>query len=180
MILEHSVQNADNLLRILAEGIQPRSVTKKKDNYGVARSHPDYIYIIAFPFFSRQAWGHYHLSLKEDYLREHIEQFRECAERPHDPRFAGFIKENGIISLTEGYRPEAYRQIISLKPIPVQGLDCLGIDYGYYSDEVLVRIKQALPQHMSLYLEQGHAGGSMERANLQLSAQKSDSPPKTL
>lgn len=164
MDLVHST-NGEKAISVLKKGLYPTSSGYAETTY--AQSNPDLIYFKFMNIFSPRkltGWGadgFYHFLLNMDWLRENRAQFEERAD-PQSPEFKEFLSEFGIIdgSYHWDVGDLISDQVISLKPVPVIGLDRLliGTPFNEPPDRVIdptsnqeVLLRDLLPKHMKLF-----------------------------
>jgi len=155
MLLEHRTQKMGRLLSILREGIRPSTETRK---VGLAAEPVDVVCFTAINDFQLRHdnplgrhWGHYPIILDPEYVKQNVDQFRDVNGKAHYKDFKQFVEDLGIKSLIWGSPVRRVpNQIISLKPIPVEGIEKVIVPFYLFRQHER-ELLDAKPQHVELY-----------------------------
>lgn len=144
--LIHSTADLFCASQILKQGIKPSTETKET----WLNVPSDKIFLIVRPDYQkRSVWGDYHFVISKKYIEEHADQFKAHPDSSSDKDFYEFIK-GFRIQLYQGYDcSPAFNQIISLRPIQLEGLEKLFIPKTASQEEVNA-LKEELPAHIEL------------------------------
>ena len=158
MKLVHSTYELENVRKILREGLKP-SKDSGKSEYDITQNSD----VICFSardekeaeHYMPTVWGIYHFVLNDKWFMENIGQFREHSEdteKDTEKEFWDFVKRAGLqpyeqLSEREKLIGRAYNQILSIQPVPVEGIEELVIP----SSEIRF-INSGIPKNMKLRL----------------------------
>lgn len=127
MRLVHSTEGLCSIMKILEGGLK-----SPRDSGRFEWAHMDGSDVICFTALEKEAisrdiptsWGSYHFILKDNWVLSNLGQFREHSE--DDKLFLNFARKVGLQPYNVPF-PRAWNQVLSLKPIPLEGIDELVI-----------------------------------------------------
>jgi hypothetical protein len=144
MKIIHSALGLVDARKILSQGLRPPKETGKSW-YPYTRDSDIISFIALKEWDGTSRWGDYHFVLNPEWFRQHITQFREHSDEDSDRYFQRFVKEKGLQPYLGDFK-KTWNQILSLKPVPVEGLDELVIP-----DSELVFFKDIeIPQNIEV------------------------------
>jgi hypothetical protein len=158
MYIIHEAETLTVVEDILSKGILPASETGNHTWSWISNPYLIYMSLSQFDRIGKESayvftWGTYGLVLNDRWVREHAEQFMDNTDKTNPDyeaalRRYGITKKNDTCMKSRDRVPEC---VVSIKPIPAEGIDLLVIDDRYDEDN----IKDKLPRHMGLYLWNG-------------------------
>src|SRR4030042_4452031 len=131
MKLVHSTYELRDVKKILEQGLKSPKETKNSEY-----AHTSSSQVVCFTALEKKriecdsygCWGEYHFVLNPEWVRENIEQFREHGEKNSEEQFFEFTRKLRMQSY-EGqghkYADATWNQILSLKPVPIEGIEAL-------------------------------------------------------
>lgn len=140
MKLVHSAARLENARKIILEGIKsPRLTGIREHNF------PENSDVVCFTALEedeslKRIWGDYHFVLNPRWFVQNLSQFREHKDDFNSKRFEEFLRETRLQAYGKKSFPETYNQVLSLAPVPLQGIAELVIpetEVCFFNDIIL-------------------------------------------
>ncbi len=128
MKLTHSTHDFVNAKKILQEGLRPSIETGICEYPRITKDSK----VICFTALDNlndlsSGWGKYHFTLNQNWVRKNYEQFKEHADEfSEEKEFWQFVEKTRLTSY-QGMFKKTFNQILSTKPVPIEGIETLMI-----------------------------------------------------